>query len=229
MKELMERVESLTTGIGLLVLLHSIIGWYSFVETLRDTSELCDVLGISNCEYNGWLRIFFGLMIETMIGFILFVFNLQNLNLESDQEEGAVSQKRMESMSLGEGVDEGARVVTTPSGEVLAVAEVGRRIRQVYKAHNASKVEDVPWLLEKYAGKEGALYEKICSKYLASGPGAEDWAWEVEKKRCKYWGDSGRCKEYHTNALYCDEHMEIVSRNEMDDDLVDIFRLPGKD
>ena len=36
-------------------------------------------------------------------------------------------------------------------------------------------------------------------------------------------------KEYHTNALYCDEHMEIVSRNEKDDDLVDIFRLPGKD
>ena len=222
MKQFIDRIEFLTTAIGLLIVLHSIIGWYSFVELLWDMSELCDALGVKNCEYPGWIRALIGLIIETIIGFILLGFNLQNLNLESDQEEGAVSQKRMESMSLGEGVDEGARVVTTPSGEVLAVAEVGRRIRQVYKAHNASKVEDVPWLLEKYAGKEGALYEKICSKYLASGSGAEDWAWEVEKKRCKYWGDSGRCKEYHTNALYCDEHMEIVSRNEKDDDLVDI-------
>ena len=99
MKQFIDRIESLTTVIGLLIVLHSIIGWYSFVELLWDTSELCDALGVKNCEYPGWIRLSFGLIIETIVGFILLGFNLQNLERQVDyktQQEDVVSQKSEE-------------------------------------------------------------------------------------------------------------------------------------
>tara|TARA_B100002051_G_scaffold262725_1_gene285647 strand:- start:414 stop:884 length:471 start_codon:yes stop_codon:yes gene_type:complete len=156
MKQFIDRIESLTTVIGLLIVLHSIIGWYSFVELLWDTSELCDALGVKNCEYPGWIRLSFGLIIETIVGFILLGFNLQNLERQVDyktQQEDVVSQKS----------------------------------------------EEISRVLDYRVSKEEQS--------------------DGQEKRCRYWGNSGRCETLHTNSRYCDEHM----------DLVDIFRLPGKD
>jgi len=162
MNEFIDRIQSLTAAIGLLIVLHSIIGWYSFVELLWNTSEACDALGVKNCEYLEWVRLLFALIIETMIGFILLGFNLQDLNLNTSQERNTARQKS--------------------KGIPRELDEIGR-----------------------------------------------DEESDRREKRCKFWGDLGRCKKYHTNARYCDEHMEIVSPRRKPDDLGDIFRLPGKD
>merc|ERR1719419_1457696 len=47
----------------------------------------------------------------------------------------------------------------------------GARICAVYERHNPTKLADVPSLLEKYAGCEAEMYDRICEKYgVEPGP-----------------------------------------------------------
>eukprot|EP01052_Picozoa_sp_SAG31_P013458 SAG31_NODE_809_length_11922_cov_15.915504_6_plen_1351_part_00 len=58
----------------------------------------------------------------------------------------------------------------------VTVQEIRERIRQVYARFNRHKVNDVESLMQKYRGKEVALYTAVCKKYL--GDSCEDWSWE---------------------------------------------------
>merc|ERR1719373_634505 len=49
--------------------------------------------------------------------------------------------------------------------DTLRVKEYTNRLTEIYKVHNPDKVEEIPKLLEKYAGKEHTLYIKVCRKY----------------------------------------------------------------
>ncbi len=89
MEELTSRINSFTTGIGLLVLLHSIIEWYSFFEFLQSRAEFCNALLAEECEYPGWPRMFISVIIQTIIGVALISFDLQDLNSNTFQEEVA--------------------------------------------------------------------------------------------------------------------------------------------
>eukprot|EP00411_Alexandrium_monilatum_P060439 CAMPEP_0175517464 /NCGR_PEP_ID=MMETSP0096-20121207/14974_1 /TAXON_ID=311494 /ORGANISM="Alexandrium monilatum, Strain CCMP3105" /LENGTH=152 /DNA_ID=CAMNT_0016819785 /DNA_START=15 /DNA_END=469 /DNA_ORIENTATION=+ len=48
---------------------------------------------------------------------------------------------------------------------VSAVEFYGARICAVYERHNPQKLAEVPALLEKYAGCEAEMYDRICEKY----------------------------------------------------------------
>merc|ERR1712137_309142 len=53
------------------------------------------------------------------------------------------------------------------TADVLPVSAewYGVQIRAVYERHNPTKLAQVPTLLEKYAGCEAEMYERICEKY----------------------------------------------------------------
>jgi len=41
-------------------------------------------------------------------------------------------------------------------------------LQKLYEKHNPAKLGDVDWLLEKYAGREAEMYQRICDKYGVS-------------------------------------------------------------
>lgn len=51
------------------------------------------------------------------------------------------------------------------AGTLLSSEQYGTLVRKVYEEKNPTKLPDVPYLLEKYKGKEHELFGQVCEKY----------------------------------------------------------------
>ena len=89
MKELTGKIQSLTLVIGLLVLLMSVIEWFTFLEMLANQQDVCDAFGVEECKYAISLRLLIILSIQTIIGVALISFNLGELDSSTSQHETA--------------------------------------------------------------------------------------------------------------------------------------------
>ena len=71
---------------------------------------------------------------------------------------------KVEDLRTGEDLLKDRELVLSPFSEET-VARIGSMIKGVYFRQNPDMLDEVDHLLEKYAGKEWEMYERVCAKY----------------------------------------------------------------